>query len=1694
MARNRATINITGMNRDMAKGAFDPKFTFENMNIRITARDEACTSFAVTNERGSRLMTIASGTPVGVFTCDKYFGIFSFDSGGDHITVYELKDGEAQVYFHWRGAGLGFSECDRDRRRIETEVSVEAGNSTRVYWVDGVHQPRVMDFMRLREKYGVECDDTNSVTADYFGFLPVVRGIRDFSVQKGTSGHYYSGTVQFAITEVVNGNESNIAYYSPLYYASDDANERGFKPDNDTVGCSFKVSFSCADYGLVDYFIVYAIHRATQDGAAMVTRTEVATGESGVATMTGLEEAVDSSHLLFMNRQAMTGAKTIVQKDGVLFIGSWNGDENDKEKYADGVTVSCVGGLNGRRVSAGVLSGNIADVGYQLDGNSFEIGHFKSSEGYALGYQVMDKYGRWGQPKLIRNGDSLLHEMTVKPQCLGNAAFLPYFEAEVNIDSESAVSVRPVIAYLDNSQKPVLYQGVVTPSIYCEKERTEGTCYAKLSPFARPFRNWGDFTPSKLWANPRDIITEQDRQSLYGDVYNHTKTDGVRSRDGFAPTAKDAGVTEKASMQYGTYPAAQHLQALGTTKDYNNELQTSWRYRDVVFRTALLPCSENKTTSSSSAGNSIMQYSVSISMQVIIKNSSDESSEFFYWTEKFFVGKAKSGKYVIKSYSREDAIDEAVAIRLMSDSMEASNAMYYYLWGDYSKEDWYGNLPQGVLQELKQDSEGVSYWASKTLKSYITITDLSGFAFDAQGVYDGGSFMSSSYASSTISAKKEQYESSMQSRLKDTFGNYDITSSNEGAVDGDTSDVFTIDNTAYFVDASFISLHSPDISSDVSMSLSNGDIRIVGAARMDGFVSDTSIVANTAKLGEHLEGSPGFQGLRPASQESGRCAMSLPNWNSTWDDDMVQERAQLWAVPPFGVNDFLAPENDVKKVENRKDGLLTYHQIANYRFCDSTEYYSSPESIKCSGIETADGKEVGMRVVGGDYVYKPAEDTSIIPSLAFFWSNGPYYTSDGNSQKVYQVGKFKNWQAGNIWQQLLYACQWLKSKDLQQCLDINMVTLITQMSVRKEQWNRGYWHNGGTVDNAELKCGETDLTGGEQGYDQEFFVEGKMNTFNGKDIVLDSYHIDSKLGGGKKGDGAWDRDDDPVTYTISLNYRSTPHAAINLNAPLWNYSQLVSYAVNSDRVKGMYGSKGWKQGNAIQQYSKALISDWRNNVQLPSRLTPDDDCLWVVDIVNNAGEPKVNPATAQWVIAGEAVAVKDGKAKMKWVQGDWYFQRYDCLRTYPQSVTEKSQVVEIVSFMCETRRNLCGRYDSHGGKAFLQANPSNYGLVNDSYTQLNNFFSYSMAGENDNVDTSYPCSIAWSLPKTKNANVDAWTSITGASVLDMDGDKGAVTHLTRLGNSLFCFQPSGIAMVMYNERTPLATDGGTPVELAMSGKVDGKMYIANTAGAVNNINIVTTDRAIYFMDAYNRQLCMLTGEGASSLSEERGFHSWAASLASPALMRLHRDARNSCVMITDDEQALVFSEKLGQFESFMSYDGTYEAVNVQDMTILLHQDLRYRWGLHEMNGGEYNYFFGKYRDYWIDMLIGGGGTDKIFDNVEFRGDLLDDSEEAEGGDKLQPKRCPFNTIRAYNEYQDSGEQPLSFNQYGLSALKNRFRSWFAHIPRNAERKEGRIMERMRNPWCHIVLKMDIYNEKTRESRAQIQDINIDFTE
>ena len=76
------TVNyrIKGMNRDLSMVAFNPEFSYENMNIRITARDNN-TLFSIENERGTLLINTIDtegnnynlvGTALGCTTLKEY--------------------------------------------------------------------------------------------------------------------------------------------------------------------------------------------------------------------------------------------------------------------------------------------------------------------------------------------------------------------------------------------------------------------------------------------------------------------------------------------------------------------------------------------------------------------------------------------------------------------------------------------------------------------------------------------------------------------------------------------------------------------------------------------------------------------------------------------------------------------------------------------------------------------------------------------------------------------------------------------------------------------------------------------------------------------------------------------------------------------------------------------------------------------------------------------------------------------------------------------------------------------------------------------------------------------------------------------------------------------------------------------------------------------------------------------------------------------------------------------------------------------------------------------------------------------------------------------------------------------------------------------------------------------------------------
>ena len=98
--------------------------------------------------------------------------------------------------------------------------------------------------------------------------------------------------------------------------------------------------------------------------------------------------------------------------------------------------------------------------------------------------------------------------------------------------------------------------------------------------------------------------------------------------------------------------------------------------------------------------------------------------------------------------------------------------------------------------------------------------------------------------------------------------------------------------------------------------------------------------------------------------------------------------------------------------------------------------------------------------------------------------------------------------------------------------------------------------------------------------------------------------------------------------------------------------------------------------------------------------------------------------------------------------GDTYYQRWECLNTYPSTEEDLNSVVDIVSFMVETHINLEGRYDKNrNGLNILNARPDNFNKINPVYSQTNNYFTYNILDEKFNQN-KYFNQIAFSLQKT----------------------------------------------------------------------------------------------------------------------------------------------------------------------------------------------------------------------------------------------------------------------------------------------------------------------------------------------------------
>ncbi len=455
-------------------------------------------------------------------------------------------------------------------------------------------------------------------------------------------------------------------------------------------------------------------------------------------------------------------------------------------------------------------------------------------------------------------------------------------------------------------------------------------------------------------------------------------------------------------------------------------------------------------------------------------------------------------------------------------------------------------------------------------------------------------------------------------------------------------------------------------------------------------------------------------------------------------------------------------------------------------------------------------------------------------------------------------------------------------------------------------------------------------------------------------------------------------------------------------------------------------------------------------------------------------------------------------------EGDTYFQRWDSVKTVPRSEDDANQVIDIASVMLESHINLDGRTDLDRGTTLLASmDYANFGSINTVYSQQNNFLAGTDYDDDLNLDT-YPSSITWTSQKNSGAEIDEWTHITMASSLALDGDKGPVNALRRFQNSILSFQDKGISEILFNSRTQLSTTDGVPVEIANSGKVDGKRYLSNKYGVTNKWSITEGKAGLYFVDNINKAFCGFTGSAVENLSEKLGFGAWFRSNNTTEpwtpskfdnIVSFYDKIHSDIYLVkkggeTDEAPCLVYSELLGAFSSFYDYGSVPMMTSVNDKFVSYRNN--YLW---KQNEGFFCNFFGEQYGYWTNYRVTPEPyNDKIWTNIDYRADayrILDENSDnvvderylIDGGENYR-KDETFDFIRVWNEYQQT-------DNIAVNPVK-KFRTWRLAIPRAVKtdtNKHG--LDRINNPWINLQFRKSVAE---KQDLMQLHNITVKYFE
>lgn len=240
----------------------------------------------------------------------------------------------------------------------------------------------------------------------------------------------------------------------------------------------------------------------------------------------------------------------------------------------------------------------------------------------------------------------------------------------------------------------------------------------------------------------------------------------------------------------------------------------------------------------------------------------------------------------------------------------------------------------------------------------------------------------------------------------------------------------------------------------------------------------------------------------------------------------------------------------------------------------------------------------------------------------------------------------------------------------------------------------------------------------------------------------------------------------PVKQGFSMKYNTANHAVFSFKE-VGGITKCMPRLKNSNENPSSVGDyESFSNPSWYRSTSNGFIVDLINRDVLNTPIAADNNStvnsLPIFDIYSNVDESTKYGGVSQtalfnnqWIPCGDAVRISSSPLIINFTEGDTYISRFDMLRVFPNDLNQIPQHTEIVSFICESFINTDGRSDVNRYNTDSSImTPGNYGLMNDVYSQQDNYFTYNILDPDLFNTSSFKNTILWSKSKLAGESVD----------------------------------------------------------------------------------------------------------------------------------------------------------------------------------------------------------------------------------------------------------------------------------------------------------------------------------------------------